>query len=129
MNNSDKSNGWLWDFIKGILVAVIITLLLVFAFALIIKYCNIDNAYIPLINQVIKSVSIVVAMLMCFAARPNGWLRGLLFGIMYILLSFLMFSAFNCTFEPDIKLLNDCVLGGVTGLISGIIVVNVKKER
>ena len=71
----------------------------------------------------------VFAILLCFSKRPNGWLRGFLFGVVYALAAFLVFSTFSGKFDFGIKLLNDCVLGGVTGLIGGIIAVNVKKEK
>lgn len=129
MEKAIKGGGAVWEYVKGLIVAIIFTLLFVLLFAILIKFCNINSKYIVVINQVIKSLSIVVSMLICFTKRTNGWLRGFLFGILYIILAFVVFSAFNSSFSLDIKILNDCVLGGITGLIAGIIVVNVKKER
>lgn len=128
MEKTLKKSGSIWEFVKALIVSVIITLLLVLLFAVIIRFCSIDTSYIAIINQVIKCVSIITSMLICFTRRTNGWLRGFIFGLVYILAAFLIFSAFSSEFIFDIKLLNDCVLGGVTGLIGGIIVVNIKKE-
>lgn len=128
MEKTIKSSGSAWEFIKALIVAIIVTLLSVLIFAVVIRFCSIDTAYIVIINQIIKCVSILVSMLVCFTRRANGWLRGFIFGLVYVFASFLLFSAFSSEFVFDLKLLNDCALGGVTGLIAGIIVVNVKKE-
>ena len=126
---SKQNSGAVLEFIKALIVAIIITFLLVLLFAVIIKFCNIDSEYIPIINQCIKTLSVFIAVLMCFSSRPNGWLRGFIFGILYVAVSFVIFSAFNTAFIFDISLLNDCAFGGVSGLISGIIAVNVKKSK
>ena len=116
------------EFVKALIVSIIFTLLLVLVFAVIVRFCSIDAKYIPIVNQVIKCVAIVSSMLLCFTKRPNGWLRGFIFGVLYVAVAFLVFSAFSGKFEFGLKLLNDCVLGGVCGLIGGIIKVNGKKE-
>ena len=122
-----KSVGVISEFVKALVVSIIVTLLLVLLFAVLIKFCSIDWSYISLVNQVIKSLSVLVGILVGFTKRPNGWLRGFVFGIMYVAVSFVLFSALNGEFEFGISLLNDLVLVGITGMISGIIAVNVKK--
>ena len=116
------------EFVKALIVSIIFTLLSVLVFAVIIRFCSIDAKYIPIVNQIIKCVAILLSMLLCFTKRPNGWLRGFIFGILYIAAAFFIFSAFSGKFEFGLKLLNDCVLGGISGLIGGIITVNVKKR-
>lgn len=129
MEKSLKRTSAAWEFVKTLIIAIIFTMLLVLIFAIIVRFCSVESKYIPIVNQVIKCLSIVTAILLCFSKRPNGWLRGFLFGVVYALAAFLVFSTFSGKFDFGIKLLNDCVLGGVTGLIGGIIAVNVKKEK
>ncbi len=129
MEKSLKRTSAAWEFVKTLIIAIIFTMLLVLIFAIIVRFCSVESKYIPIVNQVIKCLSIVSAILLCFSKRPNGWLRGFLFGVVYALAAFLVFSTFSGKFDFGIKLLNDCVLGGVTGLIGGIIAVNVKKEK
>ena len=128
MEKTIKNSGSVWEFAKALIVAIIFTLLMVLIFAAVIRFLSVETAYIPIINQIIKCLSIVLWMLICFTRRPNGWIRGFLFGILYIFVSFLIFSAFSSQFDFDLKLLNDCVLGGFTGLIAGVITANIKKE-
>lgn len=129
MEKSLKRTSAAWEFVKTLIIAIIFTMLLVLIFAIIVRFCSVESKYIPIVNQVIKCLSIVSSILLCFSKRPNGWLRGFLFGVVYALAAFLVFSTFSGKFDFGIKLLNDCVLGGVTGLIGGIIAVNVKKEK
>lgn len=129
MEKSLKRTSAAWEFVKTLIIAIIFTMLLVLIFAIIVRFCSVESKYIPIVNQVIKCLSIVSAILLCFSKRPNGWFRGFLFGVVYALAAFLVFSTFSGKFDFGIKLLNDCVLGGVTGLIGGIIAVNVKKEK
>jgi len=124
-----KSGGAVYEFIKGLIISVIFSLLGILIFAAVIRFVGIDSGLIPIINQVIKSLSILVGVLSAFTKRPNGWLRGFIFGVLFALLSYLIFSLLSGSFGVDVGLLNDVVLGGVTGLISGIIAVNVKKAR
>ena len=124
-----KSGGAVYEFIKGLIISVIFSLLGILIFAAVIRFVGIDSGLIPIINQVIKSLSILVGVLSAFTKRPNGWLRGFIFGVLFAILSYLIFSLLSGSFGVDVGLLNDVVLGGVTGLISGIIAVNVKKAR
>lgn len=113
--------------LKALAVALIITLVLVLVGAFIVKIFNISTAYIRIINQIIKGVAIFVTALLCLRLPNAGYLRGLIFGLLYISLSYVVFSLFNGYFTGGITLLNDIVLGGVAGLASGIIAVNLRK--
>lgn len=128
MGKTINKNSCVWEFLKAMTVSIIFTLLSVLVFAVVVRFCSVDSKYIPIVNQIIKCVAIVLSMLLCFTKRPNGWLRGFIFGILYVAAAYFIFSAFSGKFEFGLKLLNDCVLGGVSGLIGGIITVNVKKE-
>lgn len=115
------------EMIKTVIFAVIITLVLVLIAALIIKFFSVPTSAIPAINQVIKGVSIVVSELVFFKQKNYGFLRGIILGLSYIFLSSLVFALFNGSFSFGISLLNDVTFACVTGLVGGIIAVNVKK--
>ena len=117
------------EFLRSILVAIITTFLLLLIFAFVIKFFSIDSRYITLINQIIKTLSVFIAVLIGFKKSAYGWLRGFVFGMIYVVISFVIFSLLNGSFNFGVSLLNDLVLVGVGGMISGIIAVNVKKTR
>lgn len=127
MVNRKKGN-YVFEITATVFVALIFSLILVVIAAFAIKLFNLDDGAIVIINQVIKGVSILLACLICLKLPNNGWLRGFIVGIIYIALAFVVFSLLNGSFEFGLTLLNDAVLGGVSGLISGIIAVNIRKR-
>jgi len=122
-----RSGGNFFGLIKTVVIAVIISLALVLVMAFVIKIFNIDNRYIALINQIIKGISILSACLISLKFESNGWLWGLMTGILYIVFAFVVFSLLDGEFNIGLSLINDIALGGVSGLISGIIAVNLRK--
>lgn len=128
MQESRTSVGkYLLEILKALIIAIVITLVLVLVAAFAVKTFNIKTKYIDIINQVIKCVAILVSALICLKQKGAGYLRGFVFGLAYIGLSFVVFSLFNGSFSGGIGLFNDFVLGGISGLISGIIAVNLRK--
>ena len=124
-----KGNSF-WSFLlKGTLIALCISLVLVLVFAFLLKFTNIpDTAIIP-INQVIKGVSIFLGVFIGMKRlKEMGLLCGLLIGLSYTLLAFLVFSLLSGNFIIDLTLLTDLVFGTVIGAICGIICVNIKKS-
>ncbi|MCL2796522.1 MAG: TIGR04086 family membrane protein [Firmicutes bacterium] len=121
---------YFFEILKAVIVAVIISLAAILILAFLIKTANIPSDTIPIINQVIKGVSILTACLLCLKLPKNGWLRGLAVGIVYILLAFLIFSLLNSAkFSFGLNLLNDIALGSVSGLLSGIIAGLIRKKK
>ncbi|MCK9574853.1 MAG: TIGR04086 family membrane protein [Clostridia bacterium] len=115
--------------LKGAVIGVIISLILVLLFALIIKLTDISDSVITPINQIIKILSIFIGVY--FALKNSyysGMFKGILVGLFYTVLSFLVFSALDGTFVLDTSFVNDLLFGGITGAISGIILVNLKRN-
>ncbi|MBR2967601.1 MAG: TIGR04086 family membrane protein [Clostridia bacterium] len=124
-----KNGGAFFETIVTIFVAVIFSLIFVVIAAAAIKLFNIADSAILIINQVIKSISILIAILICFKKSNGGWIRGFVVGLVYVLLAFVVFSLLSGEFIFDLSLLNDAALCGVSGLISGIIAVNLRKKN
>ncbi len=124
-----KRSNYFLEILIAIFVAMVISLLSVVVAAFFIKLLNAPDKAIGIINQVIKGLSILLACLFCLRLPRNGWIRGFCVGIIYIAVAFVVFSLLSGEFVFDLCLLNDCVLGGVSGLISGIIAVNIRKRE
>jgi len=121
---------YILEMVKAVIVAVIISLVAILIFAFIIQAANIADNVIPIVNQIIKGVAILVSCLICLRLPKNGWLRGLAVGLVYIAVSFLIFSLMNrATFNFGLNLLNDVAIGAVSGLISGIIASLIRKRK
>ncbi|MCX4312239.1 MAG: TIGR04086 family membrane protein [Clostridia bacterium] len=123
-----RDRGYVFEVVKANIIALIVALAAMLLSALIVKLFSVGDGAIPIINQVIKSVSIFVGCLVSLKKPNNGWLRGLISGFIFVWLSFVVFSALDAHFEFGLGLFNDCVLGAVSGMISGIIAVNIRKH-
>ena len=128
MEKAEKQNkSAVLEVIKTVIVAVIISLVAILLTAFLIKLFNISTTAIPIINQVIKGVSVLVACLICIRTPSNGWIKGIVSGLLYIILAFVIFSLLSGKFEFGLNILNDVVIGAVSGMISGIIAVSIRK--
>lgn len=125
----ERDRGYVFEIVKANIIALIFALIAVLLSALVVKIFNITDKAIPIINQVIKSLSILLGCLLSLKKPNNGWLRGMICGFIFVWISFVVFSLLDSKFVFGLSLLNDCVLGMVTGMISGIIAVNIRKRR
>lgn len=115
--------------LKGSLIALAISMAGILVFAFFIKYVAVPTSAIKPVNQVIKGISLLVG---CFVALKKadkmGLVSGLLIGLCYTVLAFLVFSILDGNFEFSRTLVNDLLFGGIIGAICGIISVNFRKK-
>ena len=128
MENEVKKGTAIFETVKALIIAVILSLVSVLLAALVIKLFNLGNGAIPIINQVIKGVSILLGGLIAIKSKHNSWLKGIVIGILYIALSFVIFSLLDGEFSFGLGILNDVALGSITGMVSGILA-GLKKQR
>ena len=124
---AEKSNMYL-EVLKGLTIALIISLILILAMALIITFVDVSDTVIAVINQIIKAVSLLVASIIAFKEKSNGWKKGLILGIIYIVAAFLIFSLMDGKFTFGWNILFDLIAGAVMGIICGIFAVNIKRR-
>lgn len=126
-SKSDRQHGVVYEIVMAIIIALILSLVLILIAAFCIKQFNLSDTVTPIINQVIKCVSIFLGCMCALKQPKNGWLRGMCIGFVYVWLSYIVFSLLAGEFKVGLSLLNDATLGTVFGLISGIIAVNLRK--
>jgi putative membrane protein (TIGR04086 family) len=128
--NIDDSVTPIWlTILKGSLIALSISLVGVLIFAFFIKYVAIPTDAIKPINQVIKGVSLLVGTFIALKkVNQMGLINGLLIGLAYTILAFIVFSILDGNFKFDKTLINDLLFGGIIGAICGIISVNFRKK-
>ena len=128
--SESKNKSVVLNIIKGSFWGVAFSLVCILLFAFIIKFTSISESVISPINQIIKVLSIFFA---CFITskkiKSHGWLVGIFIGLLYSVLSFLIFSILDGYFAIGINVLNDIAFGSVLGLISGIITIGFKREK
>ena len=122
------NNELLTNVLKGSFVAISITLVCILLFALIIKLTNLSDSVIMPINQFIKIISIFFGVKCATKhVKEKGLLKGALIGLIYTILSFLIFAALSRTFPISFTLFYDALFSMVIGAICGIFTVNLRK--
>ena len=116
------------QYIKGLIIALIVTFASVIIFALIIKWTNLDDKYIAPVNLVIKALSIAIGTICFTKSKTGGLKKGLIFAVSYVSLAFVVFSALSGSFNMGLSLLLDYLFSAVVGAIVGIIRVNAKSK-
>lgn len=127
-NSVAREHSYVFEIARANIIALIFALIAILFSALAVKLFNVADSAIPIINQVIKSVSIFIGCVVSLKKPSSGWLRGLICGFTFVALSYLVFSALQNNFEIGLFLLNDFALGMVSGMISGIIAVNIRNR-
>ena len=127
MNNLDKNETKenLIRIIKGSGIALGITILLLFIFAILLTYTNIqESAMIPVV-VIITAISILIgSSLSTLRIKKNGLLNGALVGVIYILLIYIISSLTGSGFSLNIMSVIMLVSSIIAGMIGGIIGVN-----
>lgn len=116
------------DIAKGTLFSLIISMVLVLVFALIVNLAGVGDKTVSIVNHFIKAISILVGCFLGIKTRVGGAVKGALIGLLYTLFSFIIFSWIDGAFDLSWMTLIDVLLGTVIGLISGIIVVNLRRK-
>ncbi len=126
----DEKSTSIWlNILKGSLIALAVSLVLILIFAFFIKYIAVPTEVISPINQVIKGVSLLAGTFIALKkVNQMGLINGLLIGLLYTVLAFLVFSILDGNFQFTKALINDLLFGGIIGGICGIISVNFRRK-
>jgi putative membrane protein (TIGR04086 family) len=115
--------------LSGTIVSIAITLVLILVFALLIRFFNINDSLIFPVNQVIKVISMLVGLIVVLKkTRSKGFLNGLLFGFIYYILSFIIFSVLQGSISIDVNNFIDLLLTSLMGGLIGLILINIIKK-
>lgn len=128
-DKDDKSPALWFVVLKGTLISLAVSLVGILIFAFIIKYVAVPTSTIKPVNQVIKGVSLLVGTYISLRKTDKmGLITGLLIGLFYTILAFLVFSILDGNFEFSKTLVNDLLFGGIIGAICGVIAVNLRRK-
>ena len=116
------------DVLKAVLFATLISLALVLVFAIVIRFADVKTSVIMPVNIAIKILSLLIGVMLGFKNPQNGLVKGAISGLVYMLLTFLIFSALDGFKDVAFSWI-DLITLPVAGAISGIITVNLKSRR
>ncbi len=129
---SDKSvskNNNFKRILKGSIVSIIITLVLLLLMSILLTYTNIPENVIPVSIIIISALSIFIGSIVStMHIQKNGLLNGGLVGAIYSITIYLLSSIIVSGFSLNIKSIVMLVISIIAGMIGGIIGVNIYKN-
>ena len=108
--------------LKGCLVALSVALVGILLFALFLRFFNVSDVVIKIVNQIIKFLSVFFGVFVCLKKDySKKLLKGAIVGGLYTLTSYLVFSILVSTFSFGLSTLFDLLFATVSGMICAII--------
>ena len=126
VRDSLEKNSLVFDYLKGLIISMMISFGLVLAFAFSLKWWEVGDGMIMPINLAIKIISVCVGSIIAIKGEHKGLVKGVVFGIIYMAVAFISFSILANTFVLDLSFFLDLICSAVAGGIVGIIKVNRK---
>lgn len=114
--------------IKSSLVGVITSILLVLLFAFVLKFIDLNSGVIAVVDQIIKIISIFIAILVLSKNVDKLLIKGLLVGITCSVLTFIVFSILNGGINFSIAIFTDIAFSALVGGV-GAILLNIIKRK
>lgn len=115
------------NIIKGVIISIIFTLIILFIFSIILTYTNISESFITPVIIVTTAISIFIgSSIGNFKMNKNGLLNGAMIGGIYLISIYLLSGIVNHNFSLSTQSIIIIVAGIVCGMFGGIIGVNKK---
>ena len=118
-----------FEIFKGVIFSLIISVLTVIVFAIIFKFANLSSKTVEIVNIALKIISILVGTLLAVGSGRQGLFKGGIIGLLFVLVSYLVFSLINGSFSVNPLTAFDVIFCLVAGLLSGVFAVNVRKGK
>lgn len=113
--------------LKATLCAVVFSLAYVLVFTLIVHLTQLSSTVIKPVNQVFKIIAIALGSLL-FIRGQKGYIKGALTGLTTVFVNYIVFSIISGSFSLSWTFLLEILISSSSGLIAGIIAVNLKKS-
>ena len=111
--------------IKGSVFSILITLILLFIYAILLTSTNIPESTMSVVVIIITGISILIgSSISSFKIKKRGIVNGGLVGLIYIITIYLISSIAFIGFSMNITSIVMLIVAIVTGMIGGIIGVN-----
>ncbi len=113
--------------IKGGISSIIISVILLFIYAIILTYTAVPESTMPLVITVVIGISILIgSSISSMKIKKNGFINGGVVGLIYMLFLYISSSMALSGFSMNLNTLILIISGIVVGMIGGIIGVNIK---
>ena len=110
---------------KGVLISVLLTLVLIFAFSILLTYTEIPESTMEPGIILINVISVLLGSSICtIKINSKGILNGGIVGVVYILILYLLSAILYKKFSLNMESLIMIIGSTIAGIIGGIIGVN-----
>ena len=127
MKNSALLKKDVADILRASLIALLISLVLVLAFALIVRRASLDGTALTIGNYVIKAVAMLIGVCVGFKGASGGAVKGAITGLLYMLRCVFVFAVADGFKSANFNFA-DLLTTVITGIIAGIISVNIPRR-
>lgn len=126
-NNIRENGENIKKILKGSAFSIIITLIGLLIYSIILSYTSVAESTMPTIIIIITGISILIGSTISTSnIKKNGIVNGMLVGLIYITLIYLLSSIITGNFLLNINSIIMIIVSGLTGAVGGIIGVNMK---
>ncbi len=126
MNSDDTKNNFT-RIIKGSIISVALTLILLFIYSIFLTYTKLNENTIPLFVIGITAISIFIGSLISsIHIKKNGIINGTMVGLIYIIAIYLISSTISKDFSLNMYSTIMIISSIIAGALGGIIGVNKK---
>ena len=116
--------------IKGSIIAFLISIMLLFIFASLLVYTNIQENTIKPVVIIISIISILVgSSLSSIKIKRKGIVNGALVGTLYIMVIYILSSICFVGFELNLESIIMIISSIISGMIGGVIGVNIDSKK
>ena len=113
--------------IKGTVISIILSLILLTIYAALLSYTSIsENTMVPVVITITGISILIGSSISSMHIKKQGMLNGALVGIIYMLTIYILSSIFLSSFELTTNSIIMIAVGIGTGMIGGVIGVNMK---
>ena len=115
--------------LKGAVLAILISLVLLLIFAILLTYTSIsENTIVPVIITIVGISILIGSTISTIKIKKNGLLNGGLVALIYVIMLYLASSICLAGFSLTANSIIFLIVGIVTGMVGGIIGVNLNRK-
>lgn len=130
MEQKTKSVSFILNLLKSAIKGVIVSIILVLGLAFLLKFVNMSNKLISVFDEIIKGISIFISVKSFLKVESSKTIiKAFVVGMIYTLLTFILFSALKGSYNFSVGTIFDILLGGVVGTIFAVIINIFSKEK
>ncbi len=113
--------------LKGVIISIVISILLLTIYAVILTYTSTSENTIKPVVITITGISLLIgSFISSMKLKKQGMLNGGIVGFIYILSIYIISSIWLSNFSIDLESIIMIIVSIITGMIGGIIGINIK---